>query len=43
MGAGASGLPTSVQIVARRLDDPLALRVGQALESARGPLPRPKL
>lgn len=43
MGPGSSGLPTSVQIVARKLDDPLALRVGMALESARGPLPRPKV
>lgn len=43
MGAGSSGLPTSVQIVARKLDDPVALRVGQALETARGPLPFPKV
>ena len=43
MGPGTSGLPTSVQIVGRKLDDPLVLRVGQALEKARGLLPLPKV
>ncbi|KAB2872023.1 MAG: amidase [Bauldia sp.] len=43
MGRGTSGLPTSVQIVGRKLDDPLVLRAGQALEGARGALPRPKV
>ncbi|MEO1718646.1 MAG: amidase [Pseudomonadota bacterium] len=33
-----NGMPTSLQIVTRRFDDPLALRIGQAFEQARGTL-----
>jgi aspartyl-tRNA(Asn)/glutamyl-tRNA(Gln) amidotransferase subunit A len=36
-----SGLPMSLQIVVRRFDDPLALRIGRAFEIARGAFPRP--
>ncbi|MCB1511427.1 MAG: amidase [Hyphomicrobiaceae bacterium] len=32
-----AGLPTSLQIVVRRYDDPLALRIGAAFEALRGP------
>ncbi|MCY3877823.1 MAG: amidase [Rhodobacteraceae bacterium] len=32
-GTTKSGLPTSVQIVARRFDDPTALRIGAAIEA----------
>jgi aspartyl-tRNA(Asn)/glutamyl-tRNA(Gln) amidotransferase subunit A len=35
------GLPLSLQIVVRRLDDALALRIGQAFETARGAFPKP--
>lgn len=35
-----SGQPMSLQIVVRRFDDPLALRIGRAFEIARGPFPR---
>jgi aspartyl-tRNA(Asn)/glutamyl-tRNA(Gln) amidotransferase subunit A len=35
------GLPMSLQIVVRRLDEPLALRIGYAFEQARGAFPRP--
>jgi aspartyl-tRNA(Asn)/glutamyl-tRNA(Gln) amidotransferase subunit A len=38
MGLSPTGLPTSLQIVARRFDDPLALRIGHAYETARGTL-----
>ncbi len=38
IGLTAQGLPTSLQIIVRHLDDPLALRVGQAFEVARGAL-----
>ncbi len=38
-----SGLPTALQIVVRRFDDPLALRIGQAFETARGPFAKPSL
>ncbi|MGI9478151.1 MAG: amidase, partial [Hyphomicrobiaceae bacterium] len=38
MGLSPAGLPTSLQIVTRHLDDPLALRIGQAFEAARGVL-----
>jgi aspartyl-tRNA(Asn)/glutamyl-tRNA(Gln) amidotransferase subunit A len=38
---GRSGMPLSLQIVVRRFDDPLALRIGRAFEKARGPFPRP--
>ena len=34
----AEGLPTAVQIVVRRFDDPVALRIGRALEVERGGL-----
>ena len=33
-----AGLPTSLQIVVRRFDDPLALRIAQAFETTRGEL-----
>ena len=36
-----AGLPMSLQIVVRRFDDPLALRIGRAYETARGEFPRP--
>jgi aspartyl-tRNA(Asn)/glutamyl-tRNA(Gln) amidotransferase subunit A len=36
-----AGLPMSLQIVVRRFDDPLALRIGRAFEKARGVFPRP--
>ncbi len=39
----SSGLPMSLQIVVRRFDDPLALRIGRAFEAARGPFPTPAL
>ena len=35
------GLPMSLQIVVRRLEEPLALRIGRAFEQARGPFPMP--
>lgn len=35
------GLPLSLQIVVRRLDEPLALRIGRAFEQARGVFPMP--
>ncbi|MGI9410555.1 MAG: amidase [Hyphomicrobiaceae bacterium] len=38
MGLSPAGLPTSLQIVTRRFDDPLALRIGHAFETARGTL-----
>ena len=38
MGLSEAGLPTSLQIVVRRLDDPLSLRIGHAYEAARGAL-----
>ncbi|MEM7777830.1 MAG: amidase [Pseudomonadota bacterium] len=41
IGLSSHGLPTSLQIVVRRLDDPLALRIGQAFEDVRGPFARP--
>jgi len=37
----AGGLPMGLQIVVRRLDDPLALRIGRAFEKARGAFPTP--
>jgi aspartyl-tRNA(Asn)/glutamyl-tRNA(Gln) amidotransferase subunit A len=37
------GTPMSLQIVVRRFDDPLALRVGRAFEKARGAFPKPPL
>lgn len=39
----SSGLPTALQIVVRRFDDPLALRIGQAFENIRGPFAKPDL
>lgn len=41
MGLSPSGLPTSLQIVVRRYDDPLALRIGRAFEAVRGAFPPP--
>lgn len=35
------GLPMSLQIVVRRFDDCLALRIGRAYEAARGAFPKP--
>lgn len=43
MSLTPGGLPTSLQIVVRRFDDPLALRIGQAFEKVRGAFPRPAL
>ena len=37
----SGGLPLSLQIVVRHLDDALALRIGRAFEMARGAFPRP--
>jgi aspartyl-tRNA(Asn)/glutamyl-tRNA(Gln) amidotransferase subunit A len=34
-------LPMSLQIIVRRLEEPLALRIGYAFEQARGPFPAP--
>jgi aspartyl-tRNA(Asn)/glutamyl-tRNA(Gln) amidotransferase subunit A len=36
-----AGLPLSLQIVVRRLEEPLALRIGYAFEEARGAFPQP--
>ena len=38
-----SKLPMSLQIVVRRFDDALALRIGRAFEKARGAFPSPKI
>ena len=38
-----SKMPMSLQIVVRRFDDALALRIGRAFEKARGAFPTPKL
>ena len=43
MSLTPGGLPTSLQIVVRRYDDPLALRIGAAFEQARGAFPKPQL
>ena len=43
MSVTDAGLPTSLQIVVRRYDDPLALRIGAAFEQARGAFPKPQL
>lgn len=40
VAVGASGLPLGVQVVGRVLDEATVLRVGAALEQARGPLRR---
>jgi aspartyl-tRNA(Asn)/glutamyl-tRNA(Gln) amidotransferase subunit A len=37
-----AGLPLSLQIVVRRFDDVLALRIGRAFEVARGAFPKPR-
>lgn len=37
----SGGLPMSLQIVVRRLEEPLALRIGLAFEQARGAFPAP--
>ncbi len=41
-GVTASGAPLAMQIVGRPFDEAAALRVGDAYERARGPLPPPK-
>ncbi len=38
VGCTEAGLPAGMQIVVRRFDDPLALRIGRAFETARGEL-----
>ncbi|MEL6997005.1 MAG: amidase [Pseudomonadota bacterium] len=43
IGFTPHGLPTSLQIIVRHLDDPLALRIGQAFERARGIYAKPDL
>lgn len=43
MGLSPSGLPTSLQIMARPMDEAMALRIGASFEAARGPLPNPPL
>ncbi|NJO24025.1 MAG: amidase [Sphingomonadales bacterium] len=40
---GRERTPMSLQIVVRRFDDPLALRIGRTFEKARGAFPRPPL
>jgi aspartyl-tRNA(Asn)/glutamyl-tRNA(Gln) amidotransferase subunit A len=40
---GRERTPMSLQIVVRRFDDPLALRIGRAFEKARGAFPKPPL
>ena len=40
MSVASDGLPTALQIVCRRFDDPLALRIGYAFEQARGAFPK---
>lgn len=40
---GSQGLPLGLQIVVRRFDDPLALRIGWAFERARGGFPKPRI
>ncbi len=41
VGVAESGLPTSLQIMVRQFDDPLALRIGLAFEAVRGDMPKP--
>ena len=43
MSLSPAGLPTSLQIVVRRFDDPLALRIGRAFEKVRGAFATPQL
>jgi aspartyl-tRNA(Asn)/glutamyl-tRNA(Gln) amidotransferase subunit A len=40
-GLSRHGLPVAIQIIVRRFDDALALRIGRTFELARGPFPRP--
>jgi aspartyl-tRNA(Asn)/glutamyl-tRNA(Gln) amidotransferase subunit A len=42
-GLGTDGLPLSMQIIGRPLDEPTVLRVSSAYEAARGPLPAPSI
>ncbi len=42
-GLSADGLPLSMQIIGRPFDEPSVIRVADAYERARGPLPAPKL
>ena len=42
-GPGSSGLPTSMQIIARAGQEALALRIGAALEAAQGRMERAQL
>lgn len=41
IGLSPGGLPTSLQIMVRQFDDPLALRIGRAFEEVRGAFPMP--
>ena len=41
VGVSPAGLPTSLQIMVRQFDDPLALRIGRAFEEVRGAFPMP--
>ena len=43
IGLDQSGLPTSLQVVARGRDEAMALRVAAAFERARGPIGAPPL
>jgi aspartyl-tRNA(Asn)/glutamyl-tRNA(Gln) amidotransferase subunit A len=40
VGFAPGGLPVGMQIIVRRFDDALALRIGRAVERARSPLVR---
>ncbi len=42
-GLSAGGLPLSMQLIGRLFDEATVLRVANAFEAARGPLPPPKL
>ena len=42
-GLSADGLPLSMQIIGRPFDEPSVIRVADAYERARGPIPAPKL
>ena len=41
IGLAPDGLPAGLQIIVRRFDDPLALRIGRALERDAGFVVRP--